>query len=182
MNIKQNETAVFGGGCFWCTEAVFLQLRGVSKAEPGYAGGAQQNPSYEEVSSGTTGHIEVIRIEFDSALISYQDLLTVFFATHDPTTMNRQGADRGTQYASVIFYTSDAQRAEAVSFIASLTADETFDAPIVTQVRPFESFFEAEDYHKNYYERNADKPYCELVISPKIVKLHEKFERLLKKE
>ena len=177
------EVAVFGGGCFWCTEAVFEMLRGVASVSPGYAGGNStgdgKNPTYEAVSSGTTGHAEVIKVEFHPQEISYRDLLIIFFASHDPTTKNRQGNDIGTQYRSVIFYTTNAQKTDAEAFIKELYDDAA--RPIVTEVRPLETFYPAEDYHKNYYERNKNQPYCEVIISPKIEKLKEKYSELLKK-
>ena len=171
------ETAVFGGGCFWCTEAVFKSLKGVTSVMPGYAGGTVPNPTYEQVCGGRTGHIEVTRVEFDPSVISYRDLLTVFFATHDPTTKNRQGADVGPQYRSAIFTAGDTQRVEAAQFIKELDADG--GAPIVTEVRPLEAFYPAEEYHRDYYLKNEDVPYCQLVISPKLKKLRERFNALL---
>lgn len=173
------ETAVFGGGCFWCTEAVFQMLKGVVSVAPGYAGGAKENPTYEEVSSGDTGHAEVIRIEYDPAQISYCDLLTVFFATHDPTTLNRQGNDVGPQYRSVILYANDAQRQEAERFIEELNTSSAEGAPVITEVQPLERFWEAEDYHRDYYRQNTKKPYCQIVINPKLKKVKEQFARLL---
>ncbi len=173
----ENQIAVFGGGCFWCTEAVFQMLKGVVAVAPGYAGGTTENPTYEEVSSGRTGHAEATRIEFNPKEISYAELLTVFFATHDPTTLNRQGNDVGTQYRSAIFYTSEAQKAEAEKYIASL--QEQPGDPIVTEVVPLKAFYEAEDYHHNYYQRNGGKPYCQLIISPKVQKVKEKFAAIL---
>ncbi len=175
----KTEIAVFGGGCFWCTEAVFGQLKGVVSVMPGYAGGQIANPTYEQVSSGTTGHAEVIRIQYDPEKIAFKDLLTVFFATHDPTTLNRQGNDIGTQYRSVIFYTTEAQKQAAEEFIKKLN-DDPKSKPAVTEVKPLQAVYEAEDYHKQYYERNKDQPYCQLVISPKMEKLHKRFSELLK--
>lgn len=176
----QKEIAVFGGGCFWCTEAVFQNVRGVSSVLPGYTGGTVPNPSYEQVSSGRTGHAEVIRVEFDSSVVSYETMLDIFFSFHDPTTLNRQGADEGTQYRSAIFYISEVQKAKAEKYIEKLTASKTFDDPIVTTIEPLGEFYEAEDYHKNYYELNKNKPYCQVVIDPKIRKLREKFVPFLK--
>lgn len=173
------ETAIFGGGCFWCTEAVFQSLRGVESVTPGYAGGEMDKPSYEDVSSGRTGHAEVIKIDFDPKQISFRDLLAVFFTTHDPTTPNQQDADVGEQYRSVILYTNQKQREEAEKFIAEQEAVGTFDAQIITEIKPFEKFFEAEDYHRNYYLNNPNKPYCQVVINPKLAKLREKFASLL---
>ena len=174
------QIAVFGGGCFWCTETLFARLKGVVSATPGYAGGTVANPTYEQVSSGTTGHAEAARIEFDPAVISYEDLLTIFFFTHDPTTLNRQGNDVGTQYRSVIFYTNEGQRSEADHFIETLEENRAYDKPIVTHVQPLDTFYEAEDYHKNYYEHHKNQPYCMLVIGPKIAKLEKRYGSLLK--
>ena len=179
------EIAVFGGGCFWCTEAIFKMLKGVVSAAPGYAGGIKPNPTYEEVCSGSTGHAEVIRIEYDPQQISFHDLLVVFFATHDPTSVNRQGNDVGTQYRSVILYTSEAQKKEAERFIKELN-DSNQDGqpvagkPIATEVKPLDKLYEAENYHRDYYERNKENPYCELIINPKLQKVQEKFRELLK--
>lgn len=172
-------TAVFAGGCFWCTEAVFTRLKGVSSVEPGYAGGSVVDPSYEQVSSGKTGHAECIKIEYDSEEISYDDLLTVFFATHDPTQLNRQGNDIGTQYRSVIFYTNHDQQREALSMIKKLSEEQVYANDIATTVEPFTKFYPAEDYHLNYYERNQNQPYCQVVINPKLQKLKERFASLL---
>lgn len=180
MTKSARETAIFGGGCFWCTEAVFQSLRGVESVTPGYAGGTMDNPSYEQVAAGRTGHAEVIKIEFDPNQISFPDLLEVFFATHDPTTPGRQGADVGEQYRSTIFFADQKQREQAEKFIRELTTAGTFDGPIITQIKPFEKFFEAKDYHRNYYLNNPDKPYCQVVINPKLAKLREKFKSLLK--
>ena len=176
------ETAVFGGGCFWCTEAVFQRLRGVSSVLPGYSGGHVENPTYEEVSSGTTGHAEATKIEFDPEQISFRDLLDVFFATHDPTTLNRQGNDEGTQYRSVIFYNSAEQKEEAKKFISELENDKIFQSPIVTEIKAFDKFYVAEDYHKNYYNQNKNKGYCMVVINPKLDKLRKRFSEKLKPE
>lgn len=173
------EIAVFGGGCFWCTEAIFARLKGVKSVMPGYAGGDKENPTYDQVSGGRTGHAEVIKIEFDPAVISYKDLLTVFFFEHDPTTLNRQGADTGTQYRSVIFYDSAKQRNEAEKFIKLLEGEKAYDKPIVTEVKPLTNFYTAETYHKDYYERNRNTTYCELIITPKIEKLEKRFSQLL---
>lgn len=175
-----NEMAVFGGGCFWCTEAVFRELRGVMSVMSGYAGGTMERPTYEAVSSGKTGHAEVIRIEYDPVQIAYKTLLTVFFATHDPTTLNRQGADVGTQYRSIILYTSAAQKKAAEKFIAELNASSAQGKSIVTEVKPLERFYEAEAYHRDYYAKNPDQPYCQVVIDPKLKKVREEFAKLLK--
>lgn len=178
MNNKL-QIAVFGGGCFWCTEAIFQKLRGVKTVSPGYSGGLTKDPTYEQVSSGTTGHAEVIKFEYDPSLISYRDLLEVFFATHDPTTLNRQGHDVGTQYRSVIFYSSDEQKTQALAIIKELTDSHAYTSPVVTTIEPLIKFYEAEDYHKNYYKRNQDQPYCMVVINPKIKKFKEKFASLI---
>jgi peptide-methionine (S)-S-oxide reductase len=178
MEIKL-DTAIFGGGCFWCTEAVFQQLRGVLSVTSGYAGGQLDNPTYEQVSMGNTGHAEVIKFEYDPEQISFQDLLEVFFATHDPTTLNRQGNDVGTQYRSVIFYESDMQKQEAQKFLQKLNDDKIFEAKVVTTIEPLVKFYPAEDYHQNYFNRNGDKPYCQVIINPKLEKFKKKFASLL---
>lgn len=178
--MRSSETAVFGGGCFWCTEAVFKMLGGITEVLPGYSGGLLKNPSYEQVSSGKTGHAECTKVVFDSEEIKYEDLLTVFFASHDPTTLNMQGGDVGTQYRSVIFYTSDRQKEIAEKFIKELNQSSEMGKSIVTEVLPLDEFYVAEDYHKDYYERNKDAPYCEVVINPKLEKVSKKFSRLLK--
>ena len=175
-----NEIAVFGGGCFWCTEAVFAELRGVVSVMPGYAGGTLANPTYEQVCTGQTGHAEVIRIEFDPAQISFNDLLTVFFATHDPTTLNRQGSDVGTQYRSAVFYTSESQRTDALAFIKKLHDSDPNGKPVVTEVTPLGTFYEAEDYHREYFKNNPKQPYCQVIIEPKVEKLQKQFAELLK--
>jgi peptide-methionine (S)-S-oxide reductase len=171
------EIAVFGGGCFWCTEATFEMLKGVSKVRPGYAGGEMTDPSYEDVSTGETGHAEVIKVEFDPSVITYDDLLHVFFAVHDPTTLNRQGNDVGTQYRSISLYTSEDQKDAAEKFIAKLDED---GQKVVTEVKPLDKFFEAEDYHHHYFQKNPDKAYCQLIINPKIEKVKKKFAELIK--
>ncbi len=172
-------TAIFAGGCFWCTEAVFQKLRGVKSVVPGYTGGQVDDPTYEQVSSGQSGHAEVIKFEYNPAVISYADLLSVFFATHDPTTLNRQGADVGTQYRSAIFYADEEQKKEAADFISKLTEEKTFPDSIVTTLEPLTKFYEAEDYHKNYYELNQGAPYCQVVINPKLKKLKDRFASLI---
>lgn len=177
---RNNEIAVLGGGCFWCTEAIYRRLRGVECVTSGYAGGLVANPTYEQVSNGDTGYAEAIQIEFDPGQISFSDLLNVFFATHEPTTLNRQGADAGTQYRSVIFYTTPVQRDESMAFIKKLKEDEVFSDPIITEVSPLNKFYQAENYHQRYYESNRSKPYCQVVIDPKIAKLKQKFSALLK--
>lgn len=172
-------TAVFGGGCFWCTEATFEMLTGVRSVVPGYAGGAKPNPTYEAVCGGTTGHAEVIKVEFDPSIITYEDLLTVFFSVHDPTTPNRQGNDVGTQYRSIILYANEKQKQQAEQWIQKLQRAEFADRPIVTEVKPLETFYEAEAYHHHYFRDNPDKAYCQLVIDPKISKLRKKYAQLL---
>ena len=177
---ENKEIAVFGGGCFWCTEAVFNELRGVGAVMPGYAGGSVANPTYEQVSDGNTGHAEVTRVEFDPSVIAYKDLLTIFFGSHNPTTLNRQGNDVGTQYRSIILYTNAQQKTAAEKYIAELNASGDLGAPVVTKVEPLTEFYAAEDYHQKYYERNASQPYCQVVIDPKLAKLREKFAAFLK--
>ncbi|HPY42134.1 MAG TPA: peptide-methionine (S)-S-oxide reductase MsrA [Thiolinea sp.] len=174
---KQLETATFGGGCFWCTEAVFQQLRGVESVVSGYSGGQMLNPDYRSVCNGTTGHAEVIQIEFDPTQISYADLLRIHLATHDPTTLNRQGADRGTQYRSVIFTHGPEQQATAQAVVQEMQAN--FDEPVVTQVVPAETFYAAEDYHQNYYRSNPGAGYCQAVINPKLSKARALFKQYL---
>ena len=169
------EVATLGGGCFWCTEAVVKRLAGVKKVEPGYSGGSVPNPTYEQVSTGKTGHAEAVQITFDPDVISFKEILDVFFATHDPTTLNRQGPDVGPQYRSVIFYHTDEQKEVAEKAIAELEKSKVFNAPIVTQLEPFRAFYEAEDYHKSYFERHPEQPYCQVVIAPKIDKLRKLF-------
>jgi peptide-methionine (S)-S-oxide reductase len=180
MSDAKTQVAVFGGGCFWCTEAVFDELRGVTSVVSGYAGGTVKNPTYEQVCGGGTGHAEVIRIEFDPSQISFRDLMTVFFATHDPTTLNRQGNDVGTQYRSAILYADDEQKREAESFIKELDGAKTFSKPIVTTLEPLGEFYAAENYHQKYYANNPYQPYCQYMIPPKLDKLHKKFSELLK--
>lgn len=174
------QTATFGGGCFWCLEAIFEQLRGVSAVQSGYAGGHVPNPSYEEVCTGTTGHAEVVQIHFDPDVISYRDLLEVFFATHDPTTPDRQGNDIGPQYRSIILYHDDEQRAAAEAIIKELDASGTWADPIVTHVEPLDVFYPAEDYHNEYFRRNPNQGYCRLVIAPKVAGFQERFADMLK--
>lgn len=177
---KPYQVAVFGGGCFWCTEAVFDELRGVVSVMPGYAGGSAKNPSYEQVCGGRTGHAEVIKIEFDPKEIAFRDLLTVFFATHDPTTLNRQGNDAGTQYRSIILYADEEQKREAEEFIKELNDSLAHGKPVVTEVKPLGEFYEAEKYHQKYYENNSYQPYCQFIISPKLTKLYKQFGELLR--
>ncbi len=175
-----HELATLGGGCFWCTEAVFNDLRGVDYAASGYAGGAKDNPTYREVCYGNTGHAEVIQIAFDPALLSYEDLLRVFFHIHDPTTLNKQGNDVGTQYRSVIFYHNDAQKNAAEKIIKEISDEKLWDNKIVTEVSPLTKFFIAEDYHQEYFKLNGHAPYCQFVISPKLAKFRKNFKDKLK--
>ncbi|MBV9326171.1 MAG: peptide-methionine (S)-S-oxide reductase MsrA [Chloroflexi bacterium] len=173
------EIATLGGGCFWCLEAVYNELRGVESAISGYAGGSVANPSYEQVCTGRTGHAEVVQVTFDASDISYRDILEVFFTIHDPTTPNRQGADVGTQYRSIILFASPEQEATARAVIAETHASGLWHAPIVTQVEPLDRFYPAEGYHQNYFERNPYQPYCQIVIAPKVAKArHQYLERL----
>lgn len=174
------QKAYFAGGCFWCTEAIFKGLKGVERVTPGYSGGDMENPTYEHVSSGTTNHAEAVQIEFDPKQISYNDLLDVFFATHDPTQLNRQGADVGTQYRSAIFYADEAQRKAAHDALEK--AQKDFKNAIVTEIVPFEAFYPAEEYHKDYYEKNKNAPYCRLVIDPKLNKLRDEFGEIIKNQ
>lgn len=174
------KTTVFGGGCFWCTEAVFEMLKGVSRVEPGYAGGAGANPTYERVSEGNTGHAEVIRVTYDPAVISYEDLLTVFFGSHDPTTSNRQGADVGEQYRSVILYMTDEEKAIAERVAKEIQESLTDGTSVVTQIEKLGTFYPAEDYHKDYYANNTSAPYCQIVIEPKVEKVRKLFAQLVK--
>ena len=171
--------AYFGAGCFWCTEAAFQQLKGVIKVLPGYSGGEIKNPSYEQVSTGTSGHAELVEVNFDPKTISYNDLLSVFFAVHDPTTLNRQGADVGSQYRSIILHADDNQKKQAENFIAKLEKEGIYQAKIVTEIKPLEKFYEAEDYHHDYYKKDPTKAYCQIVINPKLAKLKEKYSRLV---
>jgi peptide-methionine (S)-S-oxide reductase len=180
MTEKKYQIAVLGGGCFWCTEAVFDELRGVHSVVSGYAGGTTDNPTYEQVCSGRTGHAEAIKIEFDPEQISFRDLLTVFFATHDPTTLNRQGNDVGTQYRSTILYADDQQKEQGSAFIRELEAAKTFGKPIVTTLEPLTKFYPAEDYHQKFYANNPYQPYCQYSIPPKLDKLQQRFSQLLK--
>jgi peptide-methionine (S)-S-oxide reductase len=180
MTENTHETAILGGGCFWCLEAVYTQLRGVDSVISGYAGGSVANPSYEDVCSGRTGHAEVVRISFDPSVITYRDLLEVFFTIHDPTTPNRQGADVGTQYRSIILYQSQEQENTAREVIAETQASGLWHAPLVTQVEALERFYPAEAYHQNYFERNPYQPYCQIVIAPKVAKARQKYLERLK--
>ncbi len=172
------ETATLGGGCFWCLEAIFNELRGVEKVESGYSGGSVPNPSYQEVCTGTTGHAEVVQITFDPEIISFKEILEVFFIVHDPSTLNRQGADVGTQYRSVIFYHTQEQEKVAKEVVAEIEAAKLWDSPIVTEIVPFTAFYPAEEYHQEYFRRNPEQPYCRIVIEPKVAK---QYLRKLKK-
>ena len=174
------EIATLGGGCFWCLEAVFQELRGVKRVVSGYAGGAETEPTYEEVCAGVTGHAEVVQVHFDPAIIGFREILVVFFSVHDPTTLNRQGADIGTQYRSVILWGSERQREAAEEVIAKLDTEGVFGAPIVTQLAALETFYPAEDYHQEYYERNPNQPYCQVVIEPKLAKFRKIYAKQLK--
>jgi len=182
MQENKIETAVFAGGCFWCTEAVFQRLEGVDSVISGYTGGTIKNPAYREITTGRTGHAEAIKIEYDAHQISFKELLEVFFATHDPTTLNRQGADKGTQYRSAVFYSNDQQKLIAEDMIVFLQSQHVFEDPIVTEVTELGVFYNAEDYHQNYYNLNSSQGYCQFVINPKLKKLSSIFNHKLKKE
>ncbi len=173
---------MFGGGCFWCAEAVFRRLKGVISVKPGYAGGRVPNPTYHQICTMDTGHAEVIRVDFDSDSIDLDTLLSVFFATHDPTTPNRQGNDSGPQYRSIILCNSEEQASIVKRFIETLEQNKTFSKSIVTELKPLDTFYEAEEYHKAYYEKNRDEPYCQFVIDPKVAKLRQRFSHLLSEE
>lgn len=175
------ELATFGSGCFWCTEAIFLNVEGVEKVESGYSGGKVKNPSYKEVCSGLTGHAEVIQLTYNPAKITYEELLEIFWKTHDPTTLNRQGADVGTQYRSVIYYHNDEQKSLAEHYRKKLDDAKAFSAPIVTEISPISVFYKAEDYHQNYYNLNSSAPYCSFVIQPKLEKFKQVFKEKAKK-
>jgi len=181
VNENGLETATFGSGCFWCTEAIFQNVDGVFKVESGYSGGKVKNPSYKEICSGLTGHAEVIQVKYDPQTVSYEELLEIFWQTHDPTTLNRQGADVGTQYRSVVFYHNDAQKKLAEHYKQKLQENKVFDDPVVTEISPFETFYKAEDYHQNYYNLNSSAPYCSYVIQPKLEKFKKVFSEKLKK-
>ena len=177
MNIK--EIAIFANGCFWCTEATFRMHKGGISIEPGQTGGTIENPTYEQVCGGNTGHAEAIKIEYDPSILSYNDLLAVFFNTHDPTTRKRQGNDACTQYRSAIFYTNPEQKEKAEETIKKLDESKSYDKPVVTEINPFMKFYTVEDYHKNYYENNKHNPYCQIVIAPKVEEMQKRFARLL---
>jgi peptide-methionine (S)-S-oxide reductase len=177
---KDMEIATFAGGCFWCTEAIFLEIKGVKKVVSGYIGGTTLNPTYSEICTGTTGHAEAIQITFDPSKVGFEDLLEVFFGTHDPTTLNRQGADVGTQYRSAIFYHSEDQMKKAQNYITLIAKEKLYDREIVTKVSPATKFYAAEDYHQNYYNQNASQGYCQMVIAPKLEKLRKYYSSKLK--
>jgi peptide-methionine (S)-S-oxide reductase len=176
------EIATIGGGCFWCTEAIFRRLKGVEEVTSGYAGGVRQDPSYEQVTTGVTGHAESVQVEFDPSIISYAKLLEIFFNLHDPTTLNRQGADEGSQYRSVIFYHSEAQREVAEKVRDEIADSGLYHDPIITEIVPFEAFYMAEEYHQNFYETNENQGYCSYVITPKIHKLLKEYSKEVKEE
>ena len=180
MNKTNRKIAIFGAGCFWCVEAVFQDLKGVYKVNPGYCGGTIKNPTYEEVCTGQTGHAEVARIEYNPDEISFELLLSVFFKTHDPTSLNQQGADRGTQYRSAIFYTTTEQKETAERIIKELNNTKAYPKPIVTEVSKFDTFYKAEDYHQNYYNNNPNQGYCRFVIQAKVKKFQKVFKNYLK--
>ncbi len=177
---NNSEVAVFGGGCFWCTEAVFLEIKGVKSVASGYSGGHVANPNYYQVCDETTGHAEVVRIEFDPSQITFSELLEVFFATHDPTTLNYQGADHGYRYRSVVLHTSDSQRDRTAEYIKELDAEGDLPGPVVTQIADFEAFYEAEPEHRQFYQNNSSSMYCQIVISPKVAKVRQKFAKSLR--
>ena len=179
---KELEKATLGGGCFWCTEAVYLELKGVTEVKPGYSGGHVKNPSYREVCNETTGHAEVVQITFDPAVVSFAEILEVFLLTHDPTSLNRQGNDVGTQYRSAIFFHNEKQKKTALQIIANLEKEKAYDKPIVTEVTAFKAFYPAEDYHINYFARNKNQPYCQFVVGPKVEKFRKVFKDKLKEK
>jgi len=174
------EKAIVGGGCFWCVEAVFNEVKGVHSAISGYAGGARPKPSYEQVCTGASGHAEVVEISYDNTQLSYAEILAIFFAIHDPTTLNRQGNDAGTQYRSVIYYINAAQEAEARAFVAGLEADKVYGRPVVTEISPAPAFYPAEEYHQRYFARNPGQGYCQIVVAPKLAKFRQKFAEMRK--
>ena len=182
MNQSATETAIFAGGCFWCTETIFKEMKGVETVVSGYTGGKRPNPTYDQVSTGATGHAEAVKIIFNASEVSYEELLQVFFATHDPTTLNRQGNDVGTQYRSAIFYTNKKQKETAESYIKFLNDFDVFDRYIVTEVVTATEFYEAEDYHKDYLANNPDNPYCQYVVLPKLEKFRKHFKNKLKND
>jgi peptide-methionine (S)-S-oxide reductase len=181
MNVQNSDTATFGAGCFWCVEAIFQQVNGVITVQSGYSGGHVKNPSYREVCDGTTGHAEVCQIVYDPSVVTYLELLEIYWKTHDPTTLNRQGADVGTQYRSVIFYHSEAQKKIAEEMKQELSAAGIWKDPVITGIVPYETFYKAEDYHQDYYFQNASQPYCSAVITPKVEKFKKVFADKIKK-
>ena len=178
--MSNKEVILFGGGCFWCTEVIFKILKGVISVESGYAGGVKENPTYEQVCLGNTGHAEVVKIEYNPKIVSLKNLLTVFFATHNPISKNRQGNDIGEQYRSIILYQTQEQKEISEKFIKELNQSSEKGNPIVTEIKKLEKFYPAEDYHRDYYEKNKKQPYCQVVINPKLVKVREKLSQLLK--
>lgn len=182
MSDAPRETATLGGGCFWCLEAAYQQLAGVERVQSGYAGGHVPRPTYEQVCGGSTGHAEVVQIHFDPEVISYRDMLDVFFTIHDPTQLNRQGNDVGTQYRSAIFYHSDAQRATAEQAVADVEAAGLWDGPVVTELAPLDAFYPAEPYHDDYFARNPTQPYCQIVVAPKVAKVRSRFFDKLRRD
>lgn len=180
MSNTAKEVATLGAGCFWCVEAVFKELRGVESVVSGYSGGETASPTYEQVCTGTTGHAEVVQVTFDPSVVSFAEILEVFFSVHDPTTLNRQGADVGTQYRSAVFYHSPEQKETAERLIAGLDAAGAFGAPVVTEVTPFREFYPAEDYHQDYFKNNPSQGYCRVVVAPKVSKFRKKFAEKLK--
>jgi peptide-methionine (S)-S-oxide reductase len=181
MNTTNHETATLGGGCFWCLEAVYEQMEGVISIKSGYSGGARPNPSYDQVCSGATGHAEVVQVEFDPAVTTYREILQIFFTIHDPTTLDRQGNDVGSQYRSIIFYHSDEQQGTARNVMEEIEKAEVFPSPVVTEVVPLEKFYSAETHHQDYYARNQSQPYCQYVIAPKVAKIRKLYFDKLKK-
>ena len=179
-SISKTEVATLGGGCFWCLEAIYIDLKGVEKVVSGYAGGSQGNPTYQEVSRGASGHAEVVQVTYNPDEISYEDLLNIFFTIHDPTTLNRQGADVGPQYRSVIFYHGESQRITAEKVMVEVESEHIWPNPLVTQLEPFSEFFVAEEYHQEYFKRNPEQGYCQVVIAPKVVKFRKSFTDRLK--
>lgn len=182
MSDKTLETATLAGGCFWCTEAIFKRLKGINEVRPGYSGGNIDNPTYKQVCTGSTGHAEAIQIKFDPKVISFEKLLEVFFKLHDPTTLNQQGSDYGTQYRSAIFYHDNVQKKTAKKVKSETEKSKIYEGNIVTEIVPFKNFYEAESYHKNYYDANRSQPYCHVVIDPKITKLYKEFKEIIKED
>lgn len=179
---QELEKATFGGGCFWCVEAVFERVEGVNSVVSGYSGGKIKNPTYKEICTGLTGHAEVVQISYDPSVVSYDELLEIFWKTHDPTTLNRQGADVGTQYRSVVYYHNDEQKERAVYWKDKINQAGVYNDPVVTEISPLDVFYPAEDYHQEYYELNSSQPYCQFVVKPKVDKLEKLFAEKLKKE